>query len=270
MNRILKRIIIGLIYIIIFSGIGYGIYYSSLDKPSCADGIQNGKEEGIDCGTLACSRVCEESIKPLIIKNTEIKSQMEPKTIYEVLISIENLNSNYGAKSGKYELNIFDENGNTVKTKESDIYILPGQTKYFVEIDSIDPGVIGQRADVRIKSVEWVKADDFLSSIFSINRESLPTDGRTSYEAVILNNSDFDFDNVDVVVLVKDNAGNFKSANKTNLQTFLAKTERAIKVDWPFPFVSGERFEIQVTTNVFNNANYLKGHGTQEQFQKYY
>ncbi|KKT28449.1 MAG: hypothetical protein UW43_C0006G0013 [Candidatus Yanofskybacteria bacterium GW2011_GWA1_44_21] len=270
MGRFLKQIVFGLVYLVIFLAVGYGIYYSSIDRPSCGDGIQNGKEEGIDCGTLACAKTCEEAIKPLVVNNINFHSSIEPEAIYEILIEINNPNPQYAVKSGVYELAITDVNGSVVKKREYSIYMLPGQTRYFGHIEDIDVGLVGEKADVKIKSVDWVKSGDFPSGVFITKRESLPVNGQTFYEAVITNNSDYDFDNVDVIVFVSDNAGDFVSVNTTNLQTFLAKTDRSIKVDWPYSFSSGYRFEIQVTTNIFDNANYIKSHGTQEQFQKYY
>ena len=61
-----KQLLIGLIFVLILGGIGYGLFDKLfLIEATCFDQVQNGKEEGVDCGTLACGKVCEEPVRPL-------------------------------------------------------------------------------------------------------------------------------------------------------------------------------------------------------------
>jgi len=70
-GRAMKQLIIGLVFVLILGGIGYGIYSGLAPEVSCTDGIQNGKEEGVDCGSLACGKACEPAIMPINIISSQ-------------------------------------------------------------------------------------------------------------------------------------------------------------------------------------------------------
>ena len=58
---------------------------------------------------------------------------------------------------------------------------------------------------------------------------------------------------------------------KTNILTLQTRNERYYKVFWPTS-LSGDvaRVDVEATTNIFDNTNFLKTHGTDEQFQTFY
>lgn len=265
-NRAQKQLIIGLIFILLVGGIGYGIAdYFFIVEPTCFDEIQNGVEEGMDCGLLACGIACEPPIVPLNVVSQKL-IEVRPND-YDFIAQINNPNTIFGASRVRYMLDF----GGTTADKSGTFYILPGQTRYLIV-----PGIQSDSsvASLDITEVEWQRVETFEDISFSIQRKSYAVVDKngtfSELEAVVLNNSDFDFDKVEAGVILFDSNGNIVAVNRTDIRTFLSRTERSFRVSWPLELPETIRQDIEVLTNVFENANFIRRHGTQERFQKYY
>jgi hypothetical protein len=270
-KRIFKQLFIGLLYLLIFSFIIYGfVDYFFIIEPSCSDGVKNGIEEGVDCGLLACGVACEPEIMPLKI-NFKKTLEVLPKD-YDFVAQINNPNSLFGASRANYVLNINTEDG-TVFKREGTFFVLPGQTRFL-----IIPGIKTQSKindiSIEITSIEWQKISNFEQISFPILRKSyqiINNDGVFSeFEAIVFNNSDFSFDKVDVSVVLFDDQDQIIGVNRTDIRTFISKTERGFKVIWPTEIPVSIRQDVEVLTNIFENSNFMRKYGTQEKFQKYY
>ena len=64
-----------------------------------------------------------------------------------------------------------------------------------------------------------------------------------------------------------DASGKVVGANTTVQRTLAAGEERAFTMEWPFPVPTAVNTEVIVTTNIFENANYIRTYGSQERFQ---
>lgn len=277
LSRTSKQFLIGGIYILIALLIVGGVYFSKT-RPTCVDGLKNGQEEGVDCGTLACGKACEAPVQALLIQHAQLIRT--PADDYDLAFEVVNPNAEFGAGNVEYSWTFYDGNS-PVPHREGNggigsFYILPGQTKYIVVTavrfqSAMTPDDVPEIKDVIIKSVTWEKVAGGQSNPLVVTRESLSSTAQSAtYEAVVTNNSNFDFDTVDVGVVVRDAAGKLIATNTTNLQTLLSHTDRSVKMTWPFPIPADARVDIEAGTNVFNNANFLKTNGTQEKFQQYY
>src|SRR3989338_8254868 len=101
-GRVQKQLIIGIVFVLILGGIGYGIYSGLVTKVSCTDGIQNGKEEGVDCGILACGKACEPAIMPINIISSQFFKVGQGD--YDFVAQLSNPNVSYGASRIEYSL----------------------------------------------------------------------------------------------------------------------------------------------------------------------
>ncbi|MBI4158527.1 MAG: hypothetical protein HY505_02840 [Candidatus Yanofskybacteria bacterium] len=267
-KRTQKQLIIGLIFVLIIGGIGYGfIDYFFLTEATCFDKVQNGIEEGVDCGLLACGVACESAIIPLSVVSQKL-IEVRPGD-YDFVAQINNPNPFFGASRVRYTLDF----GGVEPDRSGTFYILPGQTRFVIV-----PGVRSDGAlsgiSIDITEVIWEKVEIFEDISFPVQRKSYTVIDKngvfSELEAVILNNSDFDFDKVEVGVILFSVGGDIIAVNITDIRTFLSKTERYFKVSWPTELPEGVRQDVEVLTNVFENANFIRRYGTQERFQKYY
>jgi hypothetical protein len=267
LTRIQKQVFIGGVYILIAVVIVGGTLYSK-NRPTCTDGKKDGQEEGVDCGTVACGKACASPVQQVVVQ--DIKLVKTPAGDYDLAALVYNPNVDYGTDSVSYNLVISDSTGKEIANQPDTFYILPGQTKYIVKT-SLAGIPDGASAEIKITSVDWQKVATPQDITFIITREAVTSDFKqTTYQAVITNNSNFDFDTIDVSIVVTDSSGAVIATNMTNFQTFLSQTDRSIKVIWPFVLPAGSRIHAEVNTNVFNNSNFLKTNGTQEKFQQYY
>lgn len=271
MGRVLKQVFIGSVFILIAASASYLIYRAYIrTQPTCADGIQNGEEEGIDCGTLACGFACQQEIAPIQIGAGQFFKT--PVNDYDFIIEVVNPNSGHGSGGIVFDLIASMTDGSELILKRDSFYILPGQTKHII-IPSIEGEGEISSVEMVIKNAEWQKLDNPGAADFSLIREDFKrlNNQTGEYNGVIFNNSDFDFDKVDIAVMAFSEKGEIVGLNSTNMRTFLSKTERSFKVEWPFAFQDQPaRFEVEIGTNVFDNSNFIKTYGDQEKFQKFY
>lgn len=266
MSRLLKQTIIGLVFLLILVLFGYGTYELVRERPSCADGIQNGKEEGVDCGVLACGISCKPEILPLNIKEEHI-FQIGLND-FDYAAAVKNPNSAYGTSNVAYDLVGRNQENNEVWRVSGSFYILPGQMRHIVVPQLVIDEGISVQMDIR--SAEWQAATLPIPQ-FTVRRQSISAENGTSVEAIVFNESDYDFDRVDVSVILYDAQGNPIGAARSDIRTFLSRTERSFKVTWPANItIDAQRADIQVTTNIFENSNFIKANGTQDKFQEYY
>jgi hypothetical protein len=259
-GRTQKQFIIGLVFVLILGGIGYGVYSGLVAKSSCTDGIKNGKEEGVDCGTLACGKACEPAIMPIKIISSQFFKVGSGD--YDFVAQLSNPNVSYGSAQLEYSLG----------SNSGFSYILPGQTKWLVLTALKMPnGVEG--VQFVIMNAQWEKLDIPNNTVnFTLRRKDYHTAQKgTQLDAVLYNDSNFDFDKIDVAVILFDDAGGIVGVNKTDIRTFLSKSERGFNVAWPFALPApAVRQDVEASTNLFENSNFIKNYGSQEKFQKFY
>lgn len=263
--RTQKQLIIGAIFVLIIGGAVYGLVDRFLIiEATCFDGIQNGREEGLDCGSLACGTACQEPVQPLRISEEKLFRIAQGN--YDFVAKIINPNTSYGASEIKYSVALAG-----VGTKTGSTYILPGQTKYVV-LTSVRADREVSAAGLKINSVRWEKLNMPSGEVNLVNRRGNFADSiaDSSYEGVVFNDSNYDFDSVEAAVILFDTSNSVVGVNRTEIRTLLAKTERSFKVVWPFGQPSVARADVQVSTNLFENSNFIKSYGTQERFQEFY
>ncbi len=292
-SRLLRRLVIAGIFLAVFSLTGLGIKTVVTPQPTCTDGIMNGEEEGIDCGLFACSNYCEPDLDPPQVISTKLiqagpryADRVSPEASavaqgfgeasendYDFVAEIKNPHQQFGASEVEYELTLFNGDDNELSKEGGIFYILPGQTKYLV-LTHLTTERNVSKIDFKINSATWQRIDS-LEGLSLIVRQDKYTDlGGSSgsiLDAVILNDSDFDFEMVDIDVLLFNARGDVVAVNRSDIRTFLARTERSFRVIWPFN-INGkvDRIEVFPSTNLFENSNFIKTYGSEtEKFQEY-
>ncbi len=195
---------------------------------------------------------------------------------YDFVARVLNPNTDIGSGEARYILRVFDAQNKIISEQNNSFYILPGQAKYIVLSPLRIAGAV--RAEIEINQVRWEKIDQpsiqyvdvVVRSNTQFQRSSVPA-SFGSVAGSILNNSDLDLNRVDVAVVVKDTSGDIVAAGKTQIDTFLSKTTRGFEITW-FNFFNGQpdRVDVEATTNVFAEDNFIRRFGTQEQFQQLY
>lgn len=268
--RVLRRIIIAAVFLTVFSLTGLGLQRVVTPVPTCTDGIMNGEEEGVDCGLSACGKYCESDLDPPRVISTKLIKAGDRD--YDFVARIENPHLQFGASEVEYELTLFNGNDAELSKEEGIFYILPSQTKYLI-LANLTTEKNVQRIDFKIKSATWEKIESLegMNLIVKAQKYINLSGGGTALDANILNDSDFDFEMVDIDVVAYNSSGEVVAVNRSDIRTFLARTERAFRVVWPFKINgSVDKIEIYQSTNLFENSNFIKAYGSGiHKFQQY-
>ncbi len=256
-QRTTKQVFIALVFLVIVGGLGFLIYRGVV--PPTPIPTPN--------PTINLAPIQVSFAKLFNIQNND----------YDFLAKVTNPNTDYGSSNAEYQLTFRDASGITVSTKTGSFYILPGQTKYIVDLPLRFSQPVSQ-AELKVTSVNWQKLDPLAAGgVPLVIRDS--SYSQISQAGVfskvggsIFNNSDFDINQVDVAVVLTDQDGQPLAVNKTLISTFLSKTTRGFEVTWGAPFV-GKVINVnaEVNTNVFENSNFIRKYGgSQQPFQQYY
>lgn len=255
-QRLTKQIIIAAIFFLIAGSFGFLVYRTI--KPVPPPPTPN--------PTINLAPIKIISIKLLNIENND----------YDFVAKVNNLNTDYGSPDAEYEITFYNVSGNQVSQKRGSFYILPGQTRYILETPLKFSEPIS-RADMAIKNVDWQQLDPLSAGgvpLISKNVSYSQINQTGVFSKVggsIQNDSFFDLGEVEVLTVLYDKSDSIIAVNRTNIQTFLARTSRGFETTWYFPFIGQVvRSDVEAHTNVFENSNFTRQYQKPARFQQYY
>lgn len=257
-----KKYIIIFIYLTFFILIILGLYFSFKSEETCTDGKQNQNERGVDCGGV-CQKECDtiEAQNLVIGEVGLVHSGILEK--YDFYAKISNPNAVFGNKNFAYEINLKDQEGNTIAVRKGSGFILPGEEKYIVETN-IETAKIPFSQEFKILSYDWVRLEDYYEKpdIQIINKnysEIFEGVGFANAQGLLRNRSPFDFNSIKIQLILKDSDGKVLALNSTAMQTIKAGEDRDFKVFWPSSFPGTvSTMEAQAEVNIFNSEAFLK------------
>lgn len=268
MNRFAKQLFYGLFFLAILGVIAWGFYRLAVPAPTCTDGVKDGAEEGVDCGAV-CGTSCPPVLLPL--DNKGVQLIRNTNGTWDALAHLENPNGIYGAGRIDYQLIVKDAGGTTMATRTGFTYANPAQPRYLdVPLGSLTGTPVSAALQFDPATVQWaaLTVDAAGTVQFGVRNESLASSSAgVAYQATVTNRSSFDFDSVDVVVLLEDASGSVVGAGSTVMRTLVSGETRGISLTWPFAVPGAVRTQVIVGTNLFSNANYLKTYGSPERVQ---
>ncbi len=262
MSRNTKRTVIIAIYLTIFSGIGWFLWNMLQAPASCSDGKKNQNEQGIDCGgvCVSCPDVIE--AKPFEIKSVSMVTGGQGR--YDVIVEIKNPNSIYGAKKIPYVIVLRDAEGIEIERVENESFALPSQSRYIAELN-IPSNTVPARAEAIInsKEIQWVKFVDYEDPNFVVSGERFGTvESGINYAqafGIVNNRSTFDFQDVGVIVILKNEKNKPIAVNKTVMRDLIAYRQRDFSLSWPYRFPGKiTTMEVEVEANVYDSENFIK------------
>ena len=271
-KRNIKQIIIALIFFSILFGFGFLIYSISIKPdPSCSDYVKNQGEEEIDCGgpCLPCELVHINDMEILSIKVIPARDNF-----YDLVAEIKNPNQNYGSGNISYKFELYDTQDNLVSEYPGSTYILPNQTKYILKIKAESDRPVKQ-IKFSFVDVEWEKLEDYQPPQLGVQQKEYrlladEESGFAQVRAILINKTNFDFDKIDIDILLFNSSDRLLAINTNEIRTFLAGEERDFISTW-FNQINGQvvSFEIEAETNIFDLDNYLSRTRDIEKFQEY-
>ena len=264
-----KQFKIALAYLLIIIVIIGGIYLViKPGLPSCSDGIQNQGEVGVDCGDPCspCSWQLQDDLE--IISTKAIPTQ---NNYVDLVAKIKNPNSDFGAKSFSYIFKLYDSQNNLIASKEGVSYILPLETTNIIEQKIlVDYDIVS--VEFMVTEVDWQELIDYEEPEFLIRNIDFNQDENlTRAYGALENRSNYDFNTVNIWVVLLDESSNTIGLGKTELKTILSNESRYFEFSWFFPLKAiVSNLDVSARTNVFLDDNFMRRYGGErERFQEY-
>ena len=271
LTRQKKQVIYIIFFFILFLGIlGGGIRVFS-PHPTCTDGIKNQGEEDIDCGgsCLPCSEVIEaEDIKVIETALLPVSSN-----VYDAVAFIQNPNNLFGSGNITYTFEFIDGEGVVLKTLKGTAYILPAQGRYLMLLEERVEN-FPVRVEFRIDSIVWEKFSEYEAPSLTITNKTFEkVSSGTDYgvaKGLVRNQSPYDFETVEIYVVLRNTLGEIIAINRTDMQTVRAGEKRDFPVTWKYIFDGDvSSIDAQAITNMFGNQNFIKLFFPGGRFQQY-
>ena len=257
MEYALKRQLIFIVTIsLLIAGVAMAGYYILKPKPTCNDGIQNQKEEGVDCGgsCAACRVVRFDDVAVLSYKSFPIGDGS-----YDALAEIKNPNKDHGAPEFQYIFNFYNADKKLIGERSGKTFILANQTRYVIEnnIQLPEPAAL---ADFTIKpDVSWKKQESYESDlpIFSVKYE-LVLQGEIRFAKVtgiLENKTVYNFSGVEVDIVLVDAGSQPIAVGKTALDNLRFGESRAFTVLFHDKISTPHNIYAKAVTDLFDSSN---------------
>ncbi len=227
-------LIIGIVLLLLISLI---IRQALNRTPTCFDGIQNGTENGIDCGG-ECQLVCREDIRNIVVWWE--RPFKVSHGVYNVVAYFENQNLDSGIKEVTYEFRLYDKENILVSQPiVGTTFVEPNKRSAVFESGIATGDNEAYTAFFRVSSVQdWEKTDQSFSyGLFQVGEPVLTNqDTAPKLSAPVENKTFYNFTDVPVVAILYNQEDNAIAASRTFIDTINQGTTENVYYSWPEPF----------------------------------
>lgn len=261
-HRAQKKFAFGIGYVILFASLAYLAYLPFKPPETCLDGKKNQNETGVDCGGVCAACVVEPVLEDIRVTESAWVPGGRGNE-YDLLAKISNPNNDYGASRVAYVFRVIDASGSVLLEKNGTAFILPKEEKYVVE-PTVPLTRSPARVELTIGEVSWEKFSGYKEkpALEVYNRRFDPVQSGVGFgeaKGLVVNNSPFDFTNLDIIVVLRDGSNRFIALQKTDMRTLRAGEQRDFTLKWPDPFRGDvERVEVQTDANVYRTDTFIR------------
>ncbi len=209
-------------------------FYFLYKPPTCSDRIMNGNEEGVDCGG-SCVMLCQNNFLPPKVIWGGAKFEKIADGIYNFASLIVNTNVDAGAKDVPYKIIVYDINGLMIKEQLGKVTLYPHRNSLVFNPSVFLDQSIPFKATFEFTSPPvWYKSSDELDKLVISDKKYTEDNNSSSLEVVLENRSLYDYNNVDVSVILSDINGNAIGFSKTKVDNIQSKSGREVaSYTWP-------------------------------------
>ncbi len=240
-RRLFKQIFIAIIYLVIFSGIGAGIYF--LFRPTPTPPLPP-----------------PPTIYPIEVIWSQVFSS--GTDTYSTAAKIKNPNTDFGASDLNYKVYLYDTNGVLIKALAGKSFIWPGESKYIVEggINLLKAPI---KAILKIENPVWREVLNFRGvdlTLKNINYRRGESDSGKFFtvDFIAHNNTPFNLEKVYVSAVVLNKEKLPIAVGLTVLENLKSKERRPFSIPWFYPFLgTPDSINLSISTNLWETPGLL-------------
>ena len=180
--------------------------------PTCSDGKQNQGEGGIDCGG-PCKLLCQSAFLPPEVIWT--KSEPVAPSLYNVAAYVVNNNLTGAAYNVPYEMQLFDDQGILITSKEGTLTIPSHRNTLAFQGSVSTQKRILTKAIITLGSPQWLKETDELGNLVIADKKYSEDQNSSSLQVTLQNNAVTPYNNLSIYVVLYDADGNAVDFSKT-------------------------------------------------------
>lgn len=201
-------------------------------KPAtCADGLKNQNERGVDCGG-SCVRLCQSDFLPPLV--SWVKFEEVAPELYNVAAYIINKNIEGRASNIPYLMSLYDNRGILIVQEQGSMTIDPHRNSLAFE-GSVS---VGKRIPAKavfefLSAPRWYKARDVLTDLVISDKRYEDHENGSSLEVVIENPTLHEYTDLSVFVVLYDSSGNAIGFSKTFIDRIAPGTKEVAPYTWP-------------------------------------
>ncbi len=232
-----RQILYVVILLLILGAFGLWVVYPYFNKlPSCADGIRNGDEAGVDCGG-SCARACLYQVDQVSVLWARA-FQVVPGR-YNAVAYLENHNSASAIRKISYEFRFADKDNLYIGRRDG-VTTIPASGRFAV----FEPGLdFGNSAPVYVtfrftQTPDWLQVPKERLDNVKLLVSDISLSGEKSsplLSAQVANDSLFILPDVKVIAILYDKNGNAVTASSTYISELAAGESKTVNFTWPEP-----------------------------------
>lgn len=209
-------------------------FYFLYKPPTCSDRVMNGDEEGVDCGG-SCVMLCQDTFLPPKVIWGGAKFEKITDGVYNFASLVVNQNADAGAKDVPYKITIYDSKGLMIKEQYGKITLYPHRNSLaFVPSINLDKSIPFKATFEFTKPPVWYRSYDDLENLMILDKRYTEDGESSSLEVVLENRGLYQYNNIDVSVILSDENGNAIGFSKTSVDSIKSKNGKEVaSYTWP-------------------------------------
>lgn len=216
---------------VILLAIGIPLFLSLYKPPTCFDGLQNGEEQGLDCGG-SCVRLCPSAFMSPSVSWT--RSEEVAPGLYNLSAYIINPNTEGGASNVPFRMVAYDKDGVSIKEVRGRL-TLPPHRNTLAFAGLVD---LGKRKSYKIffeftGIPDWKKISDPLSALRMADKKFVDDVNGSSLLVTLENSSVYDLSRMSVYAVLYDADSNVLGFSKTVIDGVPSKSTVMAPFTWP-------------------------------------
>ena len=229
-----RQVLIISFIIAVTIGFFYFIYANFFyTGPTCSDGIQNGREEGIDCGG-GCVQIC-----PFSATETNVlwsRSFQVVDGVYNIAALVSNPNFDLRVSQG-YRFQMYNRENVLVEEVTGLINLAPAEVRpIFIPTVNVGEREISSTFFSFTGEPVLERGEELDRNIIVRSRRLVDTDTEPELYVTLYNQSIRPQQNLEVVAVLYDRNDNVYQASKTFVDSINRDSEAEIFFTWPQPF----------------------------------
>jgi len=234
-RRFFILLIIGLAVVAFLAMVFIASFYKT---PSCADGVANQEENGIDCGG-PCKYLCAELQQPPTVLFTKVLDNGAGRT--DVIALVENKNTNAGAKNVPYSITLYGADQLFIQKIDGSFDLPPGATEPIfvsgVDAQGGEQKIVSAFLDIPASAPKWFAVTAAQRVVPTVVRATQTgTELAPRIEAILANSSGYPLVNVRAIVLVYNAQRDVIAASETVVPTISAQGQSTALFTWNSSF----------------------------------